>query len=254
MFRRIFPKFILRSKIFRQLVTSNYSVPRVAFGEKNSYGYGINWITVDIADCDFLVYPDRLPLTNLPPNSCNVIYSSHMLEHLSLEQQASYFNECHRLLKPGGVIRTECPDAELIINEYRTGNYSFFEKLKSPSLPTEYHQTHIIFLGLLSCYIKDDMHIPVIASKSEVDSKLSSLSQNDFFKWTTSLQNPDQLNTAGHINPVTLDSITKLIKNCGLDYIKSVNAFDNNTLTHFKYIHRKHRHFYSLIVDARKPE
>jgi predicted SAM-dependent methyltransferase len=252
MLHKILPISILESKIFRQLVTFNYRIPRVAFGEKNTYGYGINWITVDIANCDFLVYPGRIPLTDLPSNSFKVIYSSHMLEHLTSEQQISYFDECLRLLKPGGVVRTECPSADLIINEYKANNISFFEKLKSPKLPLKYHQTHIIFLGLLSCYIKENMHIPVLASKSEIDYKLSSLSQEDFFTWTTSLQSPEQLKTAGHINPVTIQGINKLITNAGLIVTKSSSVFDYNTSKYFRNIQRKHRHFYSLTIDASK--
>jgi len=41
------------------------------------------------------------------------IYSEHFFEHLFFDEAVALFKECHRILKPGGVIRTAVPDADL---------------------------------------------------------------------------------------------------------------------------------------------
>lgn len=55
-----------------------------------------------------------LPFKN---NSIDYIFSEHFFEHLFLDEALSLFKECHRVLKPKGVIRTCVPDADLRIYE-----------------------------------------------------------------------------------------------------------------------------------------
>lgn len=58
-------------------------------------------------------------------NSVDVVYSSHMFEHLSLKTADLYLKESFRCLKPGGTIRVVVPDLYKIckkyILEYETG-------------------------------------------------------------------------------------------------------------------------------------
>jgi predicted SAM-dependent methyltransferase len=53
---------------------------------------------------------NRLPFDD---NSINFIFSEHFFEHLFFDEALSLFRECHRILKPYGVIRTCVPDADL---------------------------------------------------------------------------------------------------------------------------------------------
>jgi SAM-dependent methyltransferase len=57
----------------------------------------------------------RIPV---PDSSADAIYSSHLLEHLDLETARRLVVECHRILRPGGVIRLVVPDAYLISTTY----------------------------------------------------------------------------------------------------------------------------------------
>lgn len=61
--------------------------------------------------------------TDLPlaENSVDVIYSSHMLEHLDREQARAFLAEALRVLRPGGWIRTVVPDLERYVREYEAG-------------------------------------------------------------------------------------------------------------------------------------
>jgi len=57
---------------------------------------------------------DMLPFDD---NSIDFIYSEHFFEHLFFDEAFALFRECHRILKPYGVIRTCVPDADLRIYE-----------------------------------------------------------------------------------------------------------------------------------------
>jgi predicted SAM-dependent methyltransferase len=59
-------------------------------------------------------------------NSVDIVYASHLFEHLSLKSADLFLKESFRCLKPGGVIRIVVPDLYKIckryISEYESGN------------------------------------------------------------------------------------------------------------------------------------
>lgn len=54
----------------------------------------------------------------LPDASVEIIYSSHMLEHLDKGEVDKFFLEVKRILVKGGIIRLAIPDLEKLINSY----------------------------------------------------------------------------------------------------------------------------------------
>lgn len=50
--------------------------------------------------------------------SFEVVYHSHVLEHLSRQQAVTFLEECFRILKRGGIIRVAVPDLEKIARLY----------------------------------------------------------------------------------------------------------------------------------------
>ncbi len=56
--------------------------------------------------------------TGLPAGSADVIYSSHMLEHLDRREARLFLAEARRLLKPGGILRLAVPDLQMIAERY----------------------------------------------------------------------------------------------------------------------------------------
>jgi predicted SAM-dependent methyltransferase len=57
----------------------------------------------------------RLPL---PTGSVDVLYSSHMFEHLDCDEAVLFLAEARRLLRPGGVLRLAVPDISKHIQAY----------------------------------------------------------------------------------------------------------------------------------------
>ena len=53
-----------------------------------------------------------------PDSSFDLVYHSHLLEHLGREAGAALMRECHRVLKPCGIVRVVVPDLELLSRRY----------------------------------------------------------------------------------------------------------------------------------------
>jgi SAM-dependent methyltransferase len=53
-----------------------------------------------------------------PDGSVEVLYSSHMVEHLDRAQAARFLNEARRVLAPGGIIRLAVPDILFHVENY----------------------------------------------------------------------------------------------------------------------------------------
>jgi predicted SAM-dependent methyltransferase len=51
--------------------------------------------------------------------SVDVLYSSHMLEHLDRREASEFLREAYRILRPGGILRIAVPDLERQIAEYQ---------------------------------------------------------------------------------------------------------------------------------------
>lgn len=57
---------------------------------------------------------------NLPfaDGTVDIIYSSHLIEHLYLSESKVHLKDCYRVLKKEGIIRIVVPDLKFIISEY----------------------------------------------------------------------------------------------------------------------------------------
>jgi SAM-dependent methyltransferase len=53
-----------------------------------------------------------------PDNHFDIVYSSHFIEHIPKSSIVNFMRECHRVLKPSGIIRIVVPDFENIAREY----------------------------------------------------------------------------------------------------------------------------------------
>lgn len=110
-------------------------------GKRN---FGEDWVHVDLEEHPHVTWHD---VTHLPyeDNSCDVLYSSHLLEYFDREEAATVLKEWYRVLKKGGTLRVAVPDFEAICNLYKTG-YSLDKFLgplygKMGEIPYIFHKT-----------------------------------------------------------------------------------------------------------------
>ena len=71
-----------------------------------------------------VIFPDNVKFGDIvkglpvPDNSCDGMYCSHTLEHLSYEDFKTALKNTHRLLKPEGIFRCVVPDLEIAARDY----------------------------------------------------------------------------------------------------------------------------------------
>lgn len=65
-----------------------------------------------------VLYGDIVKGLPVTPETAELLYCSHVLEHLSLADLRTALRNCRRILREGGVFRLVLPDVEYIINEY----------------------------------------------------------------------------------------------------------------------------------------
>jgi predicted SAM-dependent methyltransferase len=56
------------------------------------------------------------------------IFSEHTIEHLTYAEAGRLLRECHRIMKPGGVIRIVLPDLALFIHRYSDRDEAWFRR------------------------------------------------------------------------------------------------------------------------------
>ena len=90
--------------------------------------YDSDWYAKNRANTLSGVAYDMLSLqpVDIADNSAAVAYTSHTIEHLPDNCVQHVFAEIHRLLRPEGVFRVTCPNAELYYRALQADDHSFF--------------------------------------------------------------------------------------------------------------------------------
>lgn len=68
---------------------------------------------------------DPLPVAD---ESYYLLYTCHTVEHLTQAMMTHWFAECHRVLKPGGVLRVVCPDIETAYWAYLQDDMRYYNQ------------------------------------------------------------------------------------------------------------------------------
>jgi SAM-dependent methyltransferase len=73
-----------------------------------------------------LMSRDPLPVES---DSAELVYCSHVLEHISEDSARALFAEVRRVLKPGGGFRITSPDAPAMVEAYKRGDTEYWERI-----------------------------------------------------------------------------------------------------------------------------
>jgi len=79
---------------------------------------GLQYYFIGFARENDIEYGDATRGLPLQDNSVDVLYSSHMLEHLDRTEAEKFLEEAFRLLRAGGIIRIAVPDIKKITEQY----------------------------------------------------------------------------------------------------------------------------------------
>ncbi len=85
-------------------------------------------------------------------NSLDVVYHSHMLEHLTNTEGIQFLKECNRVLKPGATMRLLVPDLGTFSKKYMEEDDFFFDAYRKEALSDDkllYPTRGAVFMGML---------------------------------------------------------------------------------------------------------
>lgn len=147
--------------------------------------------------------------------SAEIIYTSHTMEHIPDDAAARFFQEAHRVLVAGGVLRLTMPDFDRARTAYRHGdNYWFLSWGCSSTLPQNFLHT---FAGQLASMSPtknrrkfDDQEIVAMFSQGESEDLLNHLTSLCAF-------NPDS--PSDHINWWNQDKAERFLRAAGFSKV-----------------------------------
>lgn len=215
------------------------------FGDTNNKNYGKNWITCDWENSDinmYFTYGSKFPIQD---NSIELIYTSHVIEHMKDDVIEELFKEFKRILKPDGYIRIVAPDIEAYINSYKTEEKEKFyvEEYGVGSGRTWYQEvlycankgycriqlTEIQnLLCLMICSYIDKPNDGVLFNKVEVDEKLKELNIDDFIKWVASHYNFNR--PGGHCNGFYPNKVIRMLDSLNFKNCENKNFRESNII------------------------
>lgn len=80
------------------------------------------WLNSDLSSKEYFarrrLYIDVTRPLQIADNTFDFLYAEHLIEHLTIENGQAFLKECHRILKPGGVLRLSFPSLEFICSFY----------------------------------------------------------------------------------------------------------------------------------------
>ena len=80
------------------------------------------WTNIDILPWNSQVFEGDVTIFTFDDNSIDEIYASHVLDHLSRNEELDRaLSEWYRVLKPGGVLRVAVSDFERVVSMYIEG-------------------------------------------------------------------------------------------------------------------------------------
>lgn len=156
-----------------------------------------------------LLEPHLIPIED---GRAEIVYSSHVIEHLPNDSAAHLFAEAYRMLNRGGVLRIACPDVRVIYDAYARGDRIFFHYL--------YDNIQDCFLHTFAAHlIKPDY--PERLAAEEVDRLFGSKPLEEALDAVTSMCSVDyqQTHPGAHMNWWHHEKLETFLRQAGFQNI-----------------------------------
>ena len=176
---------------------------------------------------------DKLPFAD---ETVDAIYCSHVIEHIENEYIQSFFLECHRVLKKGGILRVCCPDAEFLWNASQTDNsYWIWRKILLKQINVEYANMRQV--DFLVREIATERFLDYISGNGQdYNEAFLNKDMDNFFEYITEGLTYDPKKAGYHINYWTFSKVkdtlidsnfTKIIRS---KYAGSISEYIKNKM------------------------
>jgi hypothetical protein len=235
----------LKKKLFRPRPKQRF----LNFGGRN--WYYPRWENIDFyADPLFVDYKidlrKKIPIP-LPDNCAQLIFASHLLEHLSDEDCKFVLAEGFRLLHSNGIIRISVPDMDKAFKAYKEVDDLFFS---DGGITVSGENIESKLVNFFASYEMNGYSGGPHVSKDEVQFMFNSLDKYDFVSWCIS-QIPENAPYKAHINGYDYDKIRRFLFSTGFsNVIKS--DYRKSTVPVFREKPFDNRQKVSLFVEATK--
>lgn len=98
----------------------------------------------------FLIVHDLRDGLPMDEGSCDIIYSSHFFEHLSLAHGMKLMKDCYRALRPGGTFRIVLPDFRKSFDAYLRRDADFFSTFDDHDLLSRFDSESRTFVDYVN--------------------------------------------------------------------------------------------------------
>lgn len=250
-------------RLFRP-VELRFSTPRkLVLGDVNRRFRVRGWRTADIANADYVINlrEGRLPWDS---DSLELLYTSHLIEHLPSGAADGLFQEIYRVLKPGGVARFVCPDLAKLRDAYERQDLEFFLQpaveeylrayIRIGEFPEDALLLHNNLLRTHASY--GDTGEGPYAPPEQVAEKYAALDRYRFAEWCVSLLDPERLQPDrpwGHVNAWDYPKLRGVLLQAGFASVResSFGASRVPELRDPRFDLARHK-WISLYVEAQK--
>jgi hypothetical protein len=223
------------------------------------------WTSVDVANADILVDLEEADY-ELGLTGVRYAYSGHTIEHLSDAAVRRLLGKLFQAMSPGGVLRIECPDLDLLLDDYKCVHNQerrvtrqmteLMEQRHMERADPRYGQEHQMVLAGIVSYTDHEskMILTPLCSAEEFNRNIAAMSNEEFGDWAVSLLTPEHLRDSYlHRNWFNFDKLQRFLTEAGFSGVTrcqpghSPHGFRMN-------INRTYRAWCSLYVEALKGE
>ena len=173
----------------------------------------------------FIPYDARTDALPFPDDSIDVVYCSHVIEHLELQHCQNLFFEVNRVLKSGGVFRLCCPDAEFLYHvtklapSYWQWNRILY-KMKDQATPSPLPLDFLIF-EISSQRCRQYKHRLDAFPYEKIEAMYNTLSMTEFLDSITAGCTYREQMPGDHIQWFSFEKLTSMLKSVGLHALRS---------------------------------
>lgn len=220
--------------------------------------FKMGWLNLDYYVDDAFIDIKQNLLRNqslpFPDESLEVIFTSHVLEHLTDGAVLNLLRECYRTLKRKAIMRIVVPDMGKAFEAYRHGDRKFFFESAEISLNGNNIERRLVnfFASFRIDNYGGERHYSggPIVDKNTVEEAFNSLSKYEFIKWCVS-KIPGDAPYVAHRNGFDYEKMERLLKDAGFREVRE-SSYKNSMFNELRRRKFDHYPIISLHIEAIK--